>query len=95
MDNLHSHMSFSVTLVGSRGWIITIKPGEHTYDRKVLTASKKFIVDEVHFCPNHPSKNMRVRPLRYVKYAVMLSVMVIFSMQIIDIIMKSTDRDAK
>ncbi len=58
MDNLHSHMSFSVTLVGSCRWIVTIKPGEHTYDRKVLTASKKFIVDAIHLCPKDPSKNI-------------------------------------
>ena len=34
-------------------WIITIKAGEHTYNRKALAASNTLIVDEIAFCPNH------------------------------------------
>jgi hypothetical protein len=34
-------------------WIITIKAGEHTYNRKALAASNTFILDEIAFCPNH------------------------------------------
>lgn len=34
-------------------WIITIKAGEHTYNRKALAASNTLIVDEIAFCTNH------------------------------------------
>ena len=34
-------------------WIITIKAGEHSYNREALTASYTFTVDEIAFCLNH------------------------------------------
>ena len=34
-------------------WIITIKAGKHTYNRKALAASNTLILDEIAFCHNH------------------------------------------
>ena len=34
-------------------WIITIKAGEHIYNRKALAASNTLTVDQIAICPNH------------------------------------------
>lgn len=41
------------SLIYVTSWIIAIKVGEKTYNRRALAASNTVIVDEIYFCPRH------------------------------------------